>query len=204
MSGKNAVVGPLTCQWCGISGNLSAPNGQCTVCGVHRALPVWDRASADERVDALYRLFAAGRFREVAEAAIEGRFTGLGRAPEQLAFRAIQHVLDESVGALQVYYLPIEVKGRERHGFGWVWPETYCVTEMRLYLTRDDKARTSTVVRESLDVRAENRVLESGIESSETVLEVACRLNFQSAGGAINRRSYRRQIRFGEGERLEQ
>jgi len=199
-----AGVESVTCQWCGLSGGLTSPNGQCSVCGVHRAVPVWDRASADERVEALYRLFAAGRFREVAEAAIDGQFGGLGRASEQLVSRAIQQVLNESVGALQVYYLPIEVKGKERYGFGWVWPETYCVTEMRLYLTRDDKARTSTVKRESRDVRAENRVLESGIESSETILEVACRLNFQAAGAAINRRSYRRQIRFGEGERLEQ
>jgi hypothetical protein len=193
---------PVTCEWCGVSGGLTSPNGQCTVCGVHRAVPVWDRASADERVDALYRLFAAGRFREVAEAAIGGRFTGLGREPERLAFRAIQHALDETVGALQVYYLPIEVKGKKRHGFGWVWPETYCVTEMRLYLTRDEEARTSTVVRESRDVRAENRVLESGIESSETILEVACKLSIQAAGGLVNRRSFKRRVNFGVGEGL--
>jgi len=164
---------------------------------------VWDRASADERVEALYRLFAAGRFREVAEAAIDGQFGGLGRASEQLVSRAIQQVLNESVGALQVYYLPIEVKGKERYGFGWVWPETYCVTEMRLYLTRDDKARTSTIVRGSRDVRAENRILESGIESRETILEVACKGNHRIPGVATPIRSFKRRVRFGEGDGLQ-
>jgi hypothetical protein len=203
MSRQHTDVVAPTCSWCGLPATLSGPNGQCAVCGVHRAVPVWDRSTADERSDALYQLFAAGRFREVAEAAISGRFTGLGREVEALALRAIQHALDESVGALRVYYLPIEVKGKERHGFGWVWPDTYCVTEMRLYLSRDKQARTSTVVRESREIRATNCVLESGLESDETILEVACKLSLYTAGGEISRRSYRREVKFGEGERLE-